>query len=709
MLQVESPGFLTWIEPVDIVAQMPPVNVVLQIAGLLEDVQVSGQAPYDLTKPIPTASRLGLAPIETPASVAVVSGDLIRDLGTTSLIVAKSLAPGVTSSAPMGNGGNVLTARGFTGANSVKQLYNGMEIYNAGNVVAFPFDPWNVDFVGFLSGPASVLYGSGAIGGAVNVVPRRPDPAQRQNEVQFAAGRFGTYNEAIDSTGPLSERVSYRLDASFRNSHHWVERGESNSQAVSASLRFDATKNLRFTISNDFGNQNPSKYLGTPIFNDAPVPGTRYINYNVLDAKLNFRDDWTNVETLWTLSPTLSFHNNTFYLYNSRLYHDAPNYAYVPATGKVSRTGFRDIQGTYETQYGDTGYLKKSGRLFGLANDVLIGADLNRNFYHRNDNVRGGNSLVDALNPNDGNYTDFYKVLTTPFYLMHVNGAAGFAEDHLHLGEQFSIVAGVRHDHYHVRRQDELVFTTTESHYDANGWNTGIVYEPIKNFSFYGQYAAASDPVNSLSSIAANQQGFHLSPGRQVEGGAKQTLLNGGVEWTVAVYDLVKKDLLTPAVDNPTLTDQVGQQSSHGIEGSLRARAGPFRMIVNGTVLKTRFDDFKAIVGNRVVQLAGNVPLNVPEHSANLMVFWTPTAMWEARSIVRYVGRRFADNVDTRSAIMPSYQVVDFGVRYRPQARLAIDARLENVFDEVYADSGTNTQWLLGAPRSFTVTLNVLF
>jgi iron complex outermembrane recepter protein len=708
-LQIDSPGFVTWMQDVVVDATIASIRVTLQIAGVLEDVQVSGTAPYNLTKPIPTASRLGLAPLDTPASVAVVSGDVIRALETPTLIQAKSLAPGITSSAPMGNGGNVLTARGFTGANSVKQLYNGMEIYNGGNVVAFPFDPWNVDFVGVLSGPASVLYGTGAIGGAVNVVPRRPDPAQRRNEIQFGIGRFGTYHEAIDSTGPLSSRVSYRFDASLYDSDHWVQGGESNSQAVSASVRFDATKNLRFTVSNDFGNQNPSKYLGTPIFNDAPVPGTRYVNYNVLDAKLNFLDDWTNVETVWTPSPTLSFHNSTFFLYNTRLYHDAPNYAYLPATNQVRRTGFRDIQDTYETQYGDTGYLKQSGRLFGLLNDALVGIDLNRNYYHRNDNVRGGTSVVDALNPKDGNYLDFYNQLSTPFYRMHVNQAAGFAEDRLHLADQVSIVVGLRHDHYGVTRDDQLVFTTTQSSYDANGWNTGAVYEPIKNLSLYAQYARASDPVNSLSSIAANQQGFHLSPGRQVEGGAKQTLKNGRIEWTLAVYDLVKKDLLTPAVDNPTLTDQVGQQSSRGVEGSFTFTTGRLRFNVNGTVLRARFDDFKAVVNNRVVQLAGNVPLNVPERSANVMVFWDPTPMWEARALMQVVGRRFADNTDPAASILPSYQVVDFGVRWRPRPRLAVDARVDNAFDLLYADSGTTTQWLLGSPRSFTLSLNVLF
>jgi hypothetical protein len=53
--------------------------------------------------------------------------------------------------------------------------------------------------------------------------------------------------------------------------------------------------------------------------------------------------------------------------------------------------------------------------VFGLANGALIGVDFNRNYYNRNDNVRGGTSLVDPLNPIDGNYLDFYNQTTKPF------------------------------------------------------------------------------------------------------------------------------------------------------------------------------------------------------------------------------------------------------------------------------------------------------
>jgi iron complex outermembrane recepter protein len=708
-LQVESPGFKPWTREVVVGATNAAVQATLDVAGVIEDVQVSGRAPVTLSTPVPTASRLGLPPLETPASVAVVSGTLVRDLGTPTLVVAKALAPGITSSAPMGNGGNVINARGFTGANSVKQLFNGMELYNAGNVVSFPFDPWNVDHIGVLYGPASVLYGTGAIGGAINVVPRRPDPAQRRNEISLSAGRFGTYHEAIDSTGPLSARVSYRFDASLYNSGHWVERGESNSQAISGSIRFDATPTLRFTVSNDFGNQNPSKYLGTPVLNNAPVDALRSKNYNVLDAQLNFTDNWTNVETLWTPSATASLHNNTYAMYHDRVYRDVPTFAYVPATNQVRRTQFRDIDNTYETQVGDTGYMKFGARLFGRPNEVIGGLDVNRNYYKRNDNVRGGTSVVDALTFNPGNFLDFYSQQSKPFYRIHVDQVAGFFEDRFTATDKLSLVVGARRDRYHVNRYDELVFTTTDSDHNATGWNAGAVYEMVSDLSVYAQYAKASDPVNSLSSINANQQGFNLSPGRQVEVGIKQSWLRTRLEWTFAAYDLVKRDLLTPSIVNPTLTEQVGQQSSRGVEGSVAVNAGSVRVNVNGTVLRARFDDFKALAGSSVVSLAGNVPLNVPEKSANIIVFWEAAPAWQARGVLRYVGRRFADNTNAPASLIPSYSVLDLGVKWKARPRLGLDARIDNTLDEIYADSGSATAWLLGQPRSFTLSLNVLF
>jgi len=709
VVRVESPGFARWTDAVEISPGTAPMTVVLALPAFTEDVQVSGASPSGLTTPAPTGSRLGLAPIETPASVSIVAGSVLRDLGTQSLVVAKALAPGVTSSAPMGSGGNVLNVRGFTGQNSVKQLFNGMEIYNAGGVVSFPFDPWNVDHIGVLSGPASVLYGSGAIGGAVNVVARRPEPRARRHEALVEAGSFSTYRLAVDTTGPISDRVSYRFDLSSINSGHWVERGQSDSLAISGSVRFDASPTLRFTLSNDFGNQNPSTYLGTPVLNNRPVPGLTRKNYNVLDAALNFTDNWTNLETVWSRSPALSVHANTYVMYHDRIYRDVFTFAYVPTTHQVRRTQFRDINDTYQTQVGSTGFVKHVGRLLGRRHTVLAGGDINRNDYHRNDNVRGGTSLVHATDFNPGRYLDFYSGQSMPFYRMRVNQMAGFAETQLQVTGPLTLVAGLRRDHYHVNRYDVQLLATTTSTHDAAGWNVGAVYALPLGVSAYAQWAAASDPVNSFASINANQQGFNLSPGRQQEAGLKQSTGQGAVEWTLATYRLVKRQLLTPSLVNPSLTEQVGQQSSRGVELSVMLKAGPLRVNLNGTVLNARFDDFSATVGGRAVSLAGNVPANVPRESANAIVFWDATPRVTGRLVMRYMGQRFADNTNSAASRIPAYRVIDLGARARLSPRLSLDLRLDNATDATYADSGSTTAWLLGRPRAAAVSANVVF
>ena len=60
-------------------------------------------------------------------------------------------------------------ARGFSGVTSVMWLYDGTQLFIGSGTVTFPFDPWTVDRIEVLGGPASVMYGNGAIGGVINV------------------------------------------------------------------------------------------------------------------------------------------------------------------------------------------------------------------------------------------------------------------------------------------------------------------------------------------------------------------------------------------------------------------------------------------------------------------------------------------------------------------------------------------------------------
>ena len=80
-LQVESPGFAPWRQPVTVVDGPVAVDVVMDVAGLAEAVSVTAPAVVPLTQPTITGSRLGMSMLETPASVHVVSGAASRPTG----------------------------------------------------------------------------------------------------------------------------------------------------------------------------------------------------------------------------------------------------------------------------------------------------------------------------------------------------------------------------------------------------------------------------------------------------------------------------------------------------------------------------------------------------------------------------------------------------------------------------------------------------
>jgi iron complex outermembrane receptor protein len=176
-------------------------------AVTLETLEVAGSgrggpAPAEglnLRSPGRSASRLGLTALETPASVDVIAGETTRLRGQNTVAEAVTQnATGITTVAAPGNGNGAFTARGFSGPNSIQQLYDGTRLFVGAGTVTFPFDTWNVERIEVLRGPASVLYGDGAIGGVINVVTKKP-VFTPLNEARAAVGSDGLARLALDS------------------------------------------------------------------------------------------------------------------------------------------------------------------------------------------------------------------------------------------------------------------------------------------------------------------------------------------------------------------------------------------------------------------------------------------------------------------------------------------------------------------------------
>ncbi|WP_432378221.1 TonB-dependent receptor [Duganella sp. P38] len=655
-----------------------------------------------------TGSNLDLSRFETPASIDVVTSAQLMARGDVSLNDAITRAPGISTMGHPGNGGSALSARGFTDSVSVMRLYDGMRQYG-GASLTYPFDTWAIERIEVMRGPASVIYGDGAIGAVVNVVPKQPTRGAIQTEVQAGIGSENSRRFAVGSGGAIDERWSYRVDASSDRSDGWVERGDYSNRNFSGALRLDISPRLNVRLSLARGRQQPMRYFGTPLINGKPDPAIERQNYNVADSVIQYDDRWADLLLNWQPNESTTVRSRFYDISSDRHWREVEAYVYNPLTQLVDRSEATEIYHD-QSQTGNTTDAAFRGTLLGLANQFSVGFDFNSTkFTHTNNTYVGDAPSVDPYNPLPGQFSS--AIPTIPRYASHARQYALFAENRLSLSERWSLLAGLRYDHAQVRRDDLVARKQAYDRTFTNiGWRLGTVYQLTPALALYGQYARAADPISSQLFLSPANSKFDSATGRQVELGLKQTFDGGDAEWTLAVYDIAKHNLLTRDSTNPAQSIQVGQRSSRGIEATGSAVLAPgWSVEANLSALRARFDDFSESSGGVAVSRSGKTPPNVPKRLANLWLHHDIAAGWTGSAGLRYVDASYADNANIIR--LPSYSVTDASLRWKMAVNTSLTLRVANLFDKRYFTTAyyTPTQWLYGQDRRTDLTLNHRF
>jgi iron complex outermembrane receptor protein len=601
----------------------------------------------------------------------------------------------------------------------VLQLVDGIRLFPVAGTITFPTDPWTVGRIEVLSGPASVLYGQGALGGAVNILSKQPSTDRTVIDAEASYGSQDTRHLAAGAGGPIGEMLSYRVDASWRQSDGYVDRGRSRSLALSGALRFAPTDGVSLTLRNDYGNQKPMEYFGTLLIAGVLIDANQRSNYNVADGELHYRDNRTTLTAEWAPSEAITISNAAYRLTSKRLFRNLEGYAYNDTTGLIDRGDNIGIIHD-QVQYGDQGSVRLSTPIGTLHNDLVVGFDVNliKLTYSNDFGSDPQNDSVDPLRFDPGLFFDTQGI--APRYRTRTSEYSLFAEDRLKLTDQLSVVGGVRYEQDRVKRRN-VVYDTAGNETGMinafpNGqdarrlrnttWRVGGVYQPTPSVSLYGQYSTGVDPVGTLTTFttSASQFFFTNATGDQVEGGVKASFPGGRGSASLAGYRIVKKNLI--AQRTPTSpVEQIGQRSAKGIEAavSIDLPLG-FGIDANGTILDAEYDDFI----NGGISFTGNRPPNIPDTAANLALRWDAFARFQARGQLRYVGHTYSD--DANAFRIPGYAVVDAGISYAMTSQIALELRGYNLLNKDYAMTSYNDeQWLLGRPRSVDVALRARF
>lgn len=146
-----------------------------------------------LTPIVVTATRVPLARDAVPAAVTVLSGADLRARGLTTVLEALRSVPAAQVVQTGSFGGQTsLFLRGGE-SDYVKVLLDGVPLNEPGGAFDFAHLTLdNVDRIEIVRGPASVLYGSDAVTGVVQIFTRRGAAGGASQLLGFEAGRYGT-------------------------------------------------------------------------------------------------------------------------------------------------------------------------------------------------------------------------------------------------------------------------------------------------------------------------------------------------------------------------------------------------------------------------------------------------------------------------------------------------------------------------------------
>lgn len=537
-----------------------------------------------------TATKTDTPIQETPASIQVISAQVMEDQKTPRMKDVLENVSGVRPNQSIGSG-NRFIIRGFPDLG--KTYRNGLL---ATSPSGFPFemDTANIDSIEVLKGPASILYGRIEPGGMINVTTKRPlDTTHGALEQQF--GSYDFYRTLWDVGGAMtdSKSLSVRFAGGYQNSGSFRDFNFIDRKVFNPSVTWRPTDNTTMTVDVEILKQDFRADSGIPVIGNrpAPVPISRsygdpntpvsftnktHIGFNLDHA---FNDSWklTNrflssfidAESIWA-NPAPAFGN---------------------ALQADGRTLNRNIFGqtsyvrTYATNLDLTGKFAVAG----TQHTILMGMDYIRaaTDYGIYGNFTSGNPAlaIDIFNPSYGIAPSLFTAAraTTDrpgrnISVFHEQWYGLYLQDQITLWKRLHLLVGGRYDWAEVARGTAGNFEQARANVDAvtrkdSRFNPrlGLLYDLTPWLSMYGNYVTSFGANNGVSS---NNQPFPPQTGKQQEAGFKADLFEHRLNATLAFYHLTRNNLVTPdlASGDPLARIVVGEQRSQGVEFDMTGR-----------------------------------------------------------------------------------------------------------------------------------------
>lgn len=657
-------------------------------SATLEEVVVTGRVQKLYRAPETTVGKMPGDPLDIPQAVQVITTQLIEDQGARDVTDLYRNISGVSFFSYAG-----VTFRGFR---QESVYYDGLR---GDPFIGFSVPQlFNIERVEVLKGPAGMLYGPGSPGGTINYVTKTPSDTF-SGQVTAVAGNYDRRGGSAEITGPIiADRLSARVGLFYEDRDSFRRNAENEGLIGDVGLTYHLTENLDFTGQFTRYDQDlPGNRLrGVPVnFNGDFLTDIRW-NHNEPTDFLTTQADVYQARLAWhpdgPVSGDLSM--RYFDAKESQQYHEQRDLLDTDRNGvpdTVSRE-FRDQRRTAEA-LALGGNLWGEIEAFGLEHRWLLGGDwydednslLSRTFV---DPTRGGPvPNLSINNPVYGLTSGAAYNLSSRPYTRTANESTRwgvYLQDQVALGERFIVIGGVRHDRFDDFNKVNGV------DYDDNDltWRAGLIYKPRTDVSVYVSWSDAFEPQSIANQQPAVGGPFDPVRGEQIEGGVKTALLDGRIQANVAIYRIIRENILQtdttqPPVNGLNQLAPIGEVTSEGAEFDIAADVTPDWVVT----FNYGYNDARVtgtVPGQAITNSVGTRFVNAPEHKLG---FWTRYQVESIRTAFAFGGEYLSERRGFDGERVQPYTIFDASI-ITTFDFAEIMLRVENIFDEVYAASG---------------------
>lgn len=654
------------------------------------------------------ATKIATPDIETPQSVSIITREQFEEQGAISVRQAVSYTPGVYSNQiGASNRFDYIVLRGFSDGSLDNVYLDGLKMMGDTNShSSLVVDPWFLENIEVVRGPASVLYGRSSPGGIVALTSRKPsfDPG---GEIKLFAGNNNQRGAAFDVTGALddNDRVAARLSGMTRYADSQFDTLKEQRYAIMPSLTWRITDQTRLDLmaylhrDPEGGSHSGLPYEGTVV----PHNGKKIAN-TFFEGEDDY-DKYDRRENMVGYNFEHMFDNGWSVRQKLRYLHTKVELNQVYAAGWLNESELnRGYSGSDEKMNAITldNQLDGSVDTWAVNHRLLMGID----YQDRSNDTTGyygAFPAIDAFNPVYGAKPDYITMYSREKHKLRQTGY--YLQDQMSW-ERWRFTLGGRYDQVSVSNIDKL--NQTRSDLDKNNFSTraALLYLFDNGFAPYISYSTAFTPTSF-----ADENGNVLDPmkGKQWEAGLKYEPEGMNSQFSASVFRINQTNIATK--EEPTDPYRsIGEIESKGVElEAISQLTDSFRLQAAYTYTDIRYKKSSP-------EEQGKRAVYAPRNQASAWLSYDvksgPLDGLTLGSGVRYVNGITSDRLNTHT--LPSYTLVDMAIGYDLSKvgikGLSAQLNVNNLTDKSYIAACNSLSYCyFGAERSIVGSVSWKF